>query len=74
MAGEQVRIVDVRKLPSPDPQRYGKDDAIVLYELAPGTRYSVRLPAENLTDATITAAIRADMTERGKWQGKQLQL
>jgi len=74
MAGEQVRIIDVRKLPSPDPARYGRDDAIVLYETSPGARYSVRLPAEAMTEATIKAAITADIKERGPWQGKSLQL
>jgi hypothetical protein len=74
MAGETVRIIDVRKLPSPDPARYGKDDAIVLYELAPGARYSVRLPAENLNEPAIKAAIAADIKERSPWQGKALQL
>jgi len=74
MAGESVRILDMRKLPSPDPARLGRDDMIVIYEHGAGQRSSVRLPAEALTEEAVKAAVTRDMEERGKWLGKTLQL
>jgi hypothetical protein len=74
MAGETIKIIDMRQLPSPDPQRIGKVDCIVIYEHGAGLRSSVRLPAEDLSDERIKAAVQADLKERSKWLGKILQL
>jgi len=68
------QIVDVRKLPSPDPQRLGKEDAIVVYALDPTHHYTVRIPAEELSEETIRQAVRRDIEERSKWLGKTISL
>jgi hypothetical protein len=72
MSQTTVTITDTRRIVSPDPQRLSKQDLIVLYTDGQGRRGSVRVPAESATDATVTAAIKADLAERGKWQTKTL--
>jgi hypothetical protein len=74
MAGEQVTILDVRRMPSPDPARYGKTDAFVTYELLPNHRASIRLPNETLSEATIREAVTRDLKEHSQWRGKTLKL
>jgi len=74
MAGEVVKLLDVRRLPSPDPARYGKQDAVIVYEVPPNHRGTIRLPAETLSDATIREAVQRDLKERSQWQGKELRL
>lgn len=70
----EFKVLDVRSLPSPDPQRMGKWDKIVVYELSPEHRYSVIMPAETFSDDTLRTAVKADMQERAQWLGKTYQL
>ena len=74
MAGETVKIIDTRKIPSPDPKRMGKDDCIIVYETEPGVRSTFRIGAEDLNDEAVAAAIRIDVAGRQAWIGKTIQL
>ncbi len=74
----KVKIIDKREIPSADPQRVGKMDAMVTYQLDTFRTYLITVPNESLTpeteDEVIKAAIRTDMVERERWAGKELEL
>jgi hypothetical protein len=72
MPPNQVTITDTRRIASPDARRMGKQDLLVLYQTAEGRRGSVRVAAESATDATIAAAVKADLEDRGKWVNRTL--
>ena len=71
---ETFTVVDVRRMPSPNPQRMGKYDQMVVYELGPGQRFVLSLPAEGFTEETLRAAVKADLAERGKWLNREIKL
>ena len=64
----------MRRTPSPDPERPGKWDKIVIYELDNGTRDAVVIPEETFSDATLLAAVKADLQEKGQWLNKAFRL
>lgn len=67
-------IFDVRKVPSAEPERVGKYDQLVMYELDPMRRYIVRIPEEDFTEDKMIEAIKADMAERAQYTGKEYEL
>lgn len=67
-------VLDVRELPSPNPERIGKWDKLVVYELDPTHRYTIRVPAETFSKETLIAAVKADMEERSLWVNQSFQL
>jgi hypothetical protein len=69
-----VKIVDTRRLPSPDPERVGKLDVMVVYQLPDKTNRVLRLPAEDLTDEKLKTAIAADVKELAALKGKTIQI
>jgi len=73
-----VKILDKREIPSADPSRVGKMDSMITYQIDTFRTYLITVPAEELTpeaeDQVIKAAIRADMAERERWAGKELQI
>lgn len=70
----KIKIFDVRKVPSAEPDRIGKYDQLVLYELDPMRRYIVRIPAEEFTEEKMKQAIKEDMADRAKYQGKEIEI
>jgi len=70
----KFKIFDVRKVPSAEPERVGKYDQLVMYELDPMRRYIVKIPEEDFTEEKMLAAIRADMADRAQWTGKEYEL
>jgi hypothetical protein len=70
----QVKVVDYRDAASAAPERAGKTDRIVVYELNPYQRYAVVLPLESFSEDALKEAIRRDLAERTQWQGKSLNL
>jgi len=70
----KIKVVELRTIPSPDPARLGKMDRLVIYEAGEGNRDSVLVPNEDLTDETVGAAIEKQLTERGAWIGKELDI
>ena len=67
-------ILDRRDLPSADPKRLAKWDTTVVYEVSPGVRGMVRLPREDFTAETLTAAVRAQLQEREQWVNRKFPL
>lgn len=70
----EFKVIDTRRLPSPDPARMGQWDTLVVYELDPMRRYSVLVPGDPLTKEALVAAVKADLAERGQWQDQTFQL
>jgi len=70
----EVKIVDARRIPSPDPERLGKWDLMVQYEADGGVRGIVRVPDEAVTDEAVKAAVKADLAGRAAWVGRKLQV
>ena len=73
-----VKILDKREIPSADPARVGKFDAMITYQVDTFRTYLITVPNEELTpeteDEVIKAAIRADMAERERWASKELEI
>ena len=67
-------VLDVRDLPSPNPERIGKWDKLVVYELDPTHRYTLRVPAESFDKEALVAAVKADIQERSLWVNQSFPL
>jgi len=71
---EKVKVISMQRLPSADPQRLGKHDRLFVVEVAPGNNLVVRVPDEGFDEAKLAAAIKAELQERGKWVGRELEI
>jgi len=73
-----IKILDKREIPSADPARVGKFDALITYQVDTFRTYLITVPQEELTpeaeDEVIKAAIRKDLAERERWAGKELEI
>ena len=70
----KFKIFDVRRVPSAEPDRIGKYDQLVMYELDPMRRYIVRIPEEDFTEERMKLAIKKDMAERAEFTGKEYEI
>lgn len=71
---ETIKILDMKRLPSPDPERMGKLDRLFVIEAGQGIRLVVRLPDDGFDDDKLKAAVKAELAERGSWIGRQMEL
>lgn len=69
-----VKIVDVRDVPSPEPERVGKFDRVVTYSVDAYRMYVTRLPAEDFSEEKLKARIKAEIAERGTWIGREMKI
>jgi hypothetical protein len=69
---EKYTIRDVRELPSRDPLRPGKSDAIITVQALDGKIMVLRVPAEAVTEAAIKAALQAVLSKRSSWEGREI--
>lgn len=71
-----VKILDKREVPSADPQRIGKFDALITYQADTFRTYIITIPDEALggpdEDQVVTAAIKADLAMREVWSSKEI--
>jgi hypothetical protein len=67
-----VTILETLDIPSPDAQRLGKRDLLVVYAETDNARHAVRLPAESADEPTVARTIRADLDKRAKFAGRRL--
>ena len=77
--GRKFKIVDLTVIPSAEPQRIGKKDAIVTYQDEALRVRVLTVPYENIEGksedevlAVITAAIKAQEAERAKFIGREI--
>lgn len=66
----EATIVDVHKIPAIAPERKGRDDVLVKYDLGNGQRRYLRLPAETATQQSIQDAIKKDLADLKSLVGK----
>lgn len=71
---EEAETLDVRDVPTTEPGRLGKIDKLIVYQVGPFRRYSVRIPEEDLTKEKLKEAVRADWAERKRWIGIKITL
>jgi len=66
----EVKILDVRKIPSMKPDRIGKHDHVVTYQTDPASTFIVVIPSEEFNESRLREEIRKDQAEREKFVGK----
>jgi hypothetical protein len=73
-----VTIIDKREIPSGDPGRVGKFDAMITYQLDDFRVYFVTLPNEDLgkpnEQQIIAEAIKKDLADRERFSGMKLEV
>jgi len=77
----RVRIIDRVRIPSPDPARIGKYDEVITYQDEAMRTYVLTIPSEELEEKPeeeqlriITERIRAQIAERKRWVGREIQV
>ena len=70
----KFKVSDVRRVPSADPDRLGKFDQLVMYELDPMRRYIVRIPEEEFNEDRMKHAVKEDIAERERYAGKEYEI
>jgi hypothetical protein len=74
LAGSTATVRSIRKFPSADPRRMGKEDMEVWYSFADGLLYRIAVPAEGFSEATLTAAIREHAALTAAYVGRPITL
>lgn len=77
----EVKIIRVAKVPSLTPERRGKLDRLIVYQagqtvdgrFAPQRSGFVMLPDEGFTEAQVEPAIKKDLGDLSKLEGKTFQ-
>lgn len=70
----KVKILDMREVPSGEPERIGKYDYIITYQIDPLRTFIVTVPKEEYSEEKLREAIRKAEEERGKWVGRELEI
>ena len=70
----KFKVFDTRRVPSAEPERVGKYDTLVMYELDPMRRYIVRIPEEEFTEERMIRAVKEDIEERAKYTGREYEI
>lgn len=73
-----VTIVDKREIPSADPARVGKMDAMITYSIDTFRTYLITMPNELLggpdEEAVVSKAIKTDLAERERWVERKIEV
>jgi len=70
----KFKVLDIRKIPSPDETRIGQLDHLVTYKLDEFRTYMVRIPMSTITADDIKAAVKADLEAIERFTGKEFEL
>ena len=70
----KFKIFDVRRVPSAEPDRIGKYDQLVMYELDPMRRYIIRVPEEEFSEDRMKQAVKEDIAQREQYTGKEYEI
>ncbi len=68
----EYTIIDVRTLPTADPLRAGKLDAIVVYQTDPMHTYTVTVPKEDATPERLKPILMHENEDRLKLIGQKI--
>lgn len=67
----KFKVLDVRKIPSPDIGRAGRMDHLVTYQLDAFRTYMVRIPNETIDDKDVIEAVKVDLAGIERFTGKE---
>ena len=70
----RFKVFDVRRVPSAEPDRIGKYDQLVMYELDPMRRYIIRIPEEEFSEDRMKLAVKEDIAQREQYTGKEYEI
>lgn len=70
----KFKVLDVRKIPSPDEARVGRLDHLVTYQLDPFRTYMVRIPKDSIEESDIMEAVKADLESIERFTGKEFSI
>lgn len=68
------KVLDVRKIPSPEDSRVGKLDHLVTYQLDPFRTYMVRIAKDVIEAGDIKDAVKKDLEAIERFTGKEFEL
>ena len=68
------KVLDLRRVPSPDEGRVGRMDNLVTYQLDPFRTYMVRIAKDTIEEADILDAVKKDLEGIERFAGKEFQL
>lgn len=68
-----AKIIDKREIPATEPERIGKKDIIVTYQVSPLQTYFVIIKEEEFSDEELRRRIAEEMAEREAWVGKEIE-
>lgn len=72
--GRKARVVDRRSLPSIDPERRGKTDVVILYQVDTLGQYSIVLPEETASPECVQQAIRDEVKKRDELRSQEFEV
>jgi len=72
--GAKARILDRRSLPSMDPERRGKTDVVILYQVDTLGQYSLVMPEEDATSERVQEAIRSEVRKRNDLRSEEFEI
>jgi len=67
----KFKVLDVRKIPSPDAGRAGRLDHLVTYQLDPFRTYMVRVAKDVISEADLVEAVKSDLEAMERFAGKE---
>lgn len=67
-----LTVISTMDVPSTDPARLGKMDALVTYRADPLHSFTIRIPADGLTPPILDAAIKSDWAARKVYINRQI--
>lgn len=71
---QEATIVSVLDVPSQDPKRAGKMDALITYRIDPLHSFTISIPADDLTPDKVATAVRQDFQKRKAYINAKISL
>lgn len=71
---KEVEVLSTIDIPSTKPERRGKIDVMVTYRVGPYQSGMVMVPKEEATEATLKAAVKADIEAKAKFVGMKFKV
>jgi hypothetical protein len=68
------KVIDIRRVPSAEPNRVGKLDYLVTYQLDPFRTYMLTIAADELTDQLLVEAVKKDLASMERFAGREFSL
>ena len=69
---QKVQLISTIEAPSNKPERVGKSDYFITYQVDPLHRYTLQIPAEGLTTDKVDALVRADYMKRKDFINREI--